>query len=240
MNQDPIFLIIMGMHRSGTSCLTGSLQQCGVQLGEVIEWAPHNLKGNRENPGVVALNDSILSFSGGSWDKPPVKIEWSKTHEAEKNRIITSLKSHQKDIYGFKDPRAVFTLPFWEDGVDNIKLVASLRHPLLVAKSLNARNDMPLKEGLKLWKSYNTKLYSYLQKDEFPLISFDADKHEYKSAVRRISTYFGLPETANDDEPFFDHTLKHQKLTELTDELPSDIGKLYENLVRIYSNQKTL
>lgn len=99
---------------------------------------------------------------------------------------------------------------------------------------------MPLSEGLKLWKEYNVKLYSYLQKDEFPLISFDVDKHEYKSAVRRILIYFDLPKTENNNEPFFDHTLKHHKLAELTDELPSDIGKLYEDLSQIYINQKTL
>jgi len=240
MNQDPIFLIIMGMHRSGTSCLTGSLQKCGVQLGEVIERAPHNLKGNRENKDVMALNDSVVSFSGGSWDKPPVRIKWSKTHEAEKDRIIESLKSHQNNIYGFKDPRAIFTLPFWEDGVDNIKLVASFRHPLLVAKSLNARNKMPLSEGLKLWKAYNVKLYSYLQKDGFPLISFDIEKHEYISAIQRISIYLGLPKTANNDDSFFDHTLKHQKLAELRDELPSDIRKLYNDLTQMYINQMIL
>jgi len=240
MKQYPVFLIIMGMHRSGTSCLTGSLQQCGVQLGEVVEWAPHNLKGNRENIDVMALNNSVLSFSGGSWDKPPVRIKWSKTHEAERDRIIESLKSHLNNIYGFKDPRAIFTLPFWKDGVDNIKLVASFRHPLLVAQSLNARNKVPLSEGLKLWKAYNVKLYSYLQKDKFPLISFDVDKHEYKSAIRRISKYFGLPKTASNNELFFDHTLKHQKLAELADELPSDIGKLYDDLSQIYINQKTL
>lgn len=228
------------MHRSGTSCLAGSLQQCGLQLGEVVEWAPHNLKGNRENTNVMALNDSVLSFSGGSWDKPPIRIKWSKTHEAEKGGIIESLKSQPNNIYGFKDPRAIFTLPFWEDGVDNIKLVASFRHPLLVAKSLNARNKMPLSEGLKLWKAYNVKLYSYLQKDEFPIISFDVDKHEYKSAIRRISKYFDLPKTENNSEPFFDHTLKYQKLSELTADLPSDISKLYDNLSQIYINQKTL
>jgi len=239
MNQDPILLIITGMHRSGTSCLAGSLQHYGLQLGEVIEKSLYNIKGNRENRAVIALNDSILSFNGGSWDKPPARIKWNKTHEAEKTEIVESLKSHQNNIYGFKDPRVLFTLPLWEDGADNIKLVASFRHPLLVAKSLNARDKISLSEGLELWKAYSVKLYSYLQRDEFPLVSFDAEKHEYLSAIGRILIYLGLPKTANDNELFFDHTLKHQKLTELTDELPSDISKLYDDLTRIYINQMT-
>lgn len=29
-------LIVFGMHRSGTSCLTGTLEEAGVYLGEVF------------------------------------------------------------------------------------------------------------------------------------------------------------------------------------------------------------
>jgi len=40
---------ILGMHRSGTSCLAGSLQELGLYLGEVYDQNPHNPRGNREN-----------------------------------------------------------------------------------------------------------------------------------------------------------------------------------------------
>lgn len=40
-------VIVLGMHRSGTSCLTGLLQQAGVALGNVVKEAAHNKKGNR-------------------------------------------------------------------------------------------------------------------------------------------------------------------------------------------------
>lgn len=42
-------VLILGMHRSGTSCLAGSLQEAGLYLGEVNTAAPHNAKGNRES-----------------------------------------------------------------------------------------------------------------------------------------------------------------------------------------------
>ena len=41
---------IVGMHRSGTSCLAGCLEDLGLTLGKVNRAAPHNLKGNNENP----------------------------------------------------------------------------------------------------------------------------------------------------------------------------------------------
>ena len=32
-------ICILGMHRSGTSSLAGCLQEAGLELGDVVEWA---------------------------------------------------------------------------------------------------------------------------------------------------------------------------------------------------------
>ena len=45
-------VIILGMHRSGTSCLTGCLKEYGLHLGDVSESNKHNKKGNQENKEV--------------------------------------------------------------------------------------------------------------------------------------------------------------------------------------------
>jgi len=42
-------MLILGMHRSGTSCLAGCLQAAGLISGEVNIQAMYNAKGNREN-----------------------------------------------------------------------------------------------------------------------------------------------------------------------------------------------
>ena len=54
-------IAILGMHRSGTSCLTGSLQNSGLFLGECHTWNKHNERGNRENQKFVDLHDAILA-----------------------------------------------------------------------------------------------------------------------------------------------------------------------------------
>ena len=64
-------ICILGMHRSGTSCLTGSLQEAGLSLGDCHTWNPHNLRGNRENQAFVDLHDDILKANHGAWDAPP-------------------------------------------------------------------------------------------------------------------------------------------------------------------------
>ena len=65
------------MHRSGTSCLTGSLEAAGLYLGNIQTWNPFNLKGNRENQEIVDLHDLILADNGGSWDSPAMACQRS-------------------------------------------------------------------------------------------------------------------------------------------------------------------
>ena len=152
-------VIVLGMHRSGTSCLTGILQQGGLALGDIIVEAPHNKKGNRESPAIMALNNDVLSYSDGSWDSPPGRLGWNAEHELERARIV-SLYSGKTD-WGFKDPRTLLTLPFWLEGLHDVKIdfIATFRHPLSVAKSLRARQpDFAIESGLALWHAYNAKL----------------------------------------------------------------------------------
>ena len=51
---------VLGMHRSGTSALAGSLEQHGLFLGRVSTSNPHNPKGNRESAEVRRLNEDVL------------------------------------------------------------------------------------------------------------------------------------------------------------------------------------
>src|SRR5438093_2130947 len=115
-------LCVLGMHRSGTSCLMGCLQNAGLFVGEVVESAPHNLKGNRENLEVRALNEAILECSAGSWKEPPKKLVWNKTHEWRRDQIIAVLSSGGP-MWGFKDPRTLLTLDFWRRALPDVQFV---------------------------------------------------------------------------------------------------------------------
>lgn len=64
---------ILGMHRSGTSLLAGTLQECGLDLGAVSTAAAANEKGNRESWLLMALHEDLLRQAGGAWDRPPAR-----------------------------------------------------------------------------------------------------------------------------------------------------------------------
>lgn len=220
-------LIILGMHRSGTSCLTGLFEEAGVWLGEVRRMSSHNAKGNRENPEIMALNDAILKTNGATWDKPPDRpMTWSAIHLAERGRILAGYPA--KQIWGFKDPRTLFTLEGWRSALPGARLVGILRHPLAVARSLEARNKIPLEHGLALWAAYNRRLFDLVQSEDMPILSFDQPAAHFVAAATALIEDMGLGIPLGGMQ-FFDDSLRHQ--TNISDRaLPADIAVLYSAL----------
>ena len=110
----PCPVMVVGMHRSGTSFLTGSLQQAGLELGKFSAWNPHNLKGNRENLDIVAFNDAVLNARGFAWDNPPTsRILWTSEEYVQARELIgQALEGLQADAQA-RGRRHV--LPVWYD-----------------------------------------------------------------------------------------------------------------------------
>lgn len=235
-------ILILGMHRSGTSCLAGSLQQYGVHLGKVFEQNPHNKKGNRENADIMKLNDALLAANGGSWDRPPSIIRWNREHKKTRDTIIQEFVESGNQVWGFKDPRNLITLEFWMDGLRNadLRLVGSYRHPLLTAKSLNARNNIPMEKGMLLWEIYNNKLMELYARNKFPILSFDVEVEEYQRAIYWVLEYLAIPPNKNTQELFFDESLRHGDVADVATsaEMSRTTKALYQQLNEIYQGQK--
>lgn len=224
--ENPITVCILGMHRSGTSCLTGCLEDAGVFLGEVSRRNDFNVKGNRENKDVRSLHDVLLKENGGGWDEPPPRVTWKKKHKKTRDRIIRGFSNHP--IWGFKDPRTLLTLNGWLEALPDLKFAGIFRDPLLVARSLKRRNALPLERGMDLWCLYNRKLIQYHDLFGFPLVSFDEDPFQFTEKVRRLITLLGLGlDTGNVD--FFRPELRHVNTDEHR-ELPDQCRQIYDDL----------
>ncbi|HHL42269.1 MAG TPA: sulfotransferase family protein, partial [Hellea balneolensis] len=101
-------VLILGMHRSGTSCLAGCLQEAGLYLGAVNTKAGFNTKGNREYRAVMELHEHLLNQNNASWDHPPATpVNWQDNELSALIKIAVEFPTHQ--IWGAKDPRTLFT-----------------------------------------------------------------------------------------------------------------------------------
>lgn len=223
-------ILVLGMHRSGTSCLAGSLQQRGLHLGEVYEWRPHNRKGNRENQRIMDLNDAVLALNGGSWDRPPQQLSWDRACAGERDAIVRELREDCAGVWGFKDPRTLLTLAFWREGIADARLVGTFRHPTQVARSLHARDPrMSLAQGLELWRIYNQRLLDCHAHAAFPLLSFDLDEAAYRHAVGAIARRLGLADQLPADD-FFERSLRTSHVDPAI-EVPAPVSRLYARLL---------
>lgn len=183
-------VLILGMHRSGTSCLAGSLQEAGLYLGEVNTAAPHNAKGNRESRAIMDLQDDLLRANGGDWDAPPREVVWQPEHRARRDTIIATYPTDR--TWGFKDPRTLLTLPGWLEALSSVRFVGTFRHPLAVAASLHARNGIAIEKSLALWMTYNRLLLDYHQRFNFPMVCFDWPPEHYRQCLLVIAPTLNL------------------------------------------------
>jgi hypothetical protein len=193
------------MHRSGTSCLTGSLQDAGVDLGECHTWNPFNLKGNRENQDFVDLHDDILAGNDGAWDRPPPRVAWAPAHVARARELLARYDGVK--VMGFKDPRTLLVLDGWKAITDRLEFVGIFRHPNAVAGSLKRRSQMVRREALGLWYTYNKQLYREYSLKPFPLLCFDDPEAVFQAKLDEVIARMGLSRPESEQQ-FYDQELK--------------------------------
>jgi hypothetical protein len=158
-----MIIFVLGMHRSGTSMVTGILHICGAWLGEnLLMGAKDNPKGHFENKDFVHINQKILRTNNGRWDKPPRKIRFDK-YIPKMNQFLESLPSNR--VVVLKDPRTALTFPLWRQLIQlkNIKIIYIQRDHKAIARSLKARNNFSIEKGIRLSKYYNKQIENHLK-----------------------------------------------------------------------------
>lgn len=221
------------MHRSGTSCLAGILEESGVYLGDVSNHNKHNKKGNKENPDIMSFNDELLHFNNAKWDTPPKSLHWSDQHKLKANNIINHIFGSTHRLWGFKDPRTLLTLDFWHSMFSQPKFIGTIRHPSKVTQSLQKRDkNISDEAALALWYDYNQRLLLLLQTNAFPVVSFDAEKKDYLRQIDHAMKHLSV-EPPKAPLNFFDSTLRSSSLEK---DLPQHIMQCYEELLSFCGN----
>jgi len=193
------------MHRSGSSLVAGSLHCGGVYLGRTLNHgSERNPKGLWEAPSILHMQEDLLKHNGGSWQRPPeLPLEWGRLHLSVRDLFIESRQGFP--LWGFKDPRTLFTFEGWLDVLSDVRLFGIFRHPTSVAKSLRDRNGISFDDALALWSRYNERLLQAVCDHGATLVEYTDTGREMQrrlsAALRRV-----VPDMP-DEVSFFDPAL---------------------------------
>lgn len=159
-----VALVVLGMHRSGTSALAGTLTLLGCDgPATPMKATPDNAKGYFEPAPLYPLHSKLLESAASSWDDwLPIGESWMNSVRAEEfqARAATLIEEQfgTSRLFVLKDPRICRLVPFWAKVFDDLGIapgyVLTHRNPLEVARSLNARDGMEVEVALLIWLRY--------------------------------------------------------------------------------------
>jgi len=217
-------IVVIGMHRSGTSAVARGLAALGVDLGDdFLDAQPENPTGYWEDRGIVELNERVLRRLGLTWDDAapidPARFSgwriWRLRRETTRylRRRFTS-----RPLWGFKDPRTIRLLPFWlrvlqECAVEDAYLLV-VRNPASVAASLHARQRMSVGAAQRLWLSYVVPFLDRLRTKPLAVVDYDLLMGDPRGQLERIAGSLHLPGAENSQveafvTEFLDVKLRH-------------------------------
>jgi hypothetical protein len=158
-------VVVLGMHRSGTSLLTNLLHVLGVDLGEeLLAGDAYNEMGHWENEGIYRIQNDLMNEIARDWGDYgiayPFPIDWTRLPNLQVYKdklisIVTKEMAAAKGLWGFKDPRTCRLLPLWKQIFEELQLqplyVLAVRDPAVVVDSLLKRDGLDPLHSELLW-----------------------------------------------------------------------------------------
>ena len=178
-------LIVLGMHRSGTSSVTRLLNLAGAYFGAegiATETNDENPKGFWERRDARAVCDGLLHGGGFDWwqiadfDLDRIPEDVRREQLAAFSRIVLELDEHRPWV--LKEPRLALLLPLVRPLLEAPVFVYVTREPLEIAESLLTRNGFPLPVGIALWESYTIHGTAAVGDDPRVVISYGDLMHD--------------------------------------------------------------
>ncbi|KAA0874404.1 sulfotransferase family protein [Nitrincola tapanii] len=244
MNQACI--LVLGMHRSGTSSVAGCLNEIGVYGGnELLPGSDDNKKGHFENLSVLRFNEKVLKESGATWDDPMLSVR-----DILFDKYIDELiQLIREEFYGvrtfyIKEPRICHLLPLYLRALKKlsikIKILIPYRHPLEIASSLRKRNGFSPEKSILLWTSSILESEFQTRGEEryiFPYENFLTSPVQVLQEAKVLEPPY-IDTAVNKDslreciESFVDPGLRHHtyKKSDYSNEVPEFTKKLFIEL----------
>ena len=196
-------VVVLGMHRSGTSVITKALECVGVELGNNLMEAAigDNDLGFFEDLEIVNFNDELLAECNKKWYSTETIQGYDVENLIRRGFLIRAVemmrrKLMNKKCFGYKDPRSAKLLPFWSKVYEAAKFdtyfILALRNPLNVVRSLQQRDGIECGHAYYLWADYITSSLTFLKNKKFIAIDYDHILDSPREVISQISEFLHM------------------------------------------------
>ena len=194
-------VLVLGMHRAGTSALARVLSLRGASLpAHVLPANPGNPSGYWEPERIVALNDAMLDYFGVQWDDPfaawqlPPSASFPAKFQAEAGEILAQ-EFAGADLFVLKDPRCTLLQGFWRDALAaagaDVCPVVIMRPFAEVAESLVRRDGTSTAGAALLYIAYGLEAARAVG-DGATVVTYAQLLADWRGATDRIATEQGF------------------------------------------------
>lgn len=195
-------IVIPGMHRSGTSALSGLMKDYGFDHGKSLTASNEfNARGYFENDRLIGFNDRLLHKQGLEWSDPFSLID-NRVNQLDLFKeagpeVISIIRDEftQDSPAVIKDPRISLLTHFWNEVFNQLNwmplFIMIHRHSAEVAASLKRRNHLPEYVSEKLWAHY--VLTAEKETRGFPrlFVAYEQLLNEFSSFESNVRNFLG-------------------------------------------------
>lgn len=248
MSRRPSVILVVGMHRSGTSAVTRVLNLLGAELpGTLVPGGLGNAHGHWETAEIVELHDRMLWSAGVNVNGLfAIRPEWFAGAEA--SDFVAAIAEFMggapsaEPMTVIKDPRMALFIPLWIRALDRLGLeprfVLPFRHPLEVAASLQRRqlqhfpdSVWPTARGTLLWLRYVLTAERATRARPRAFVGFDALLGDWRTETGRLARQLRLVWLAGEAEASeIDAFLHRDRKNETVD----DPAALHPQIARVF------
>jgi len=221
-------ILVLGMHRSGTSAMTRVLNLLGAELGrELLPSKEDNAAGFWENQAVVQANEYLLRALGLTWHDPvSLPPRWKQQAMIRRfGDIIKQLLDDQFNeapLIALKDPRLSRFAPVWVEAIaaEGIipKIVVVIRHPSEVTRSLKRRDGFSVPKSQLLWLLHTVESMATAEGFCHVYVHYDRLIADWRTEVMRVAGALDIAwphdveDVASQIDAFIDPALRHHSV----------------------------
>jgi GT2 family glycosyltransferase/glycosyltransferase involved in cell wall biosynthesis len=222
-------VLVLGMHRSGTSALARVLSIAGAKLPATLLGANEsNETGHWESQALMSCHDRLLGRLGSDWqDWRPLEIGRLPVSECKEIKTeiadLVRLEFGDAGLFVVKDPRicrfADLYLQTLGDAGIGVRIVHAVRNPLEVAQSLHLRNGTPQADAMLQWLRHVLDSEAATRAHDRVFVTFGALVSDWRAAFDQITSGLDLAwpysadEISEQVEAFLDASRCHHRYT---------------------------